>query len=39
MKAEEALKMRDFSAAGDHITENFEKEVKSFKLKVCISKP
>ncbi|KAE9410405.1 hypothetical protein BT96DRAFT_871272 [Gymnopus androsaceus JB14] len=34
VRAEEALKMRDLSAAGDHITENFEKEVKSFKLKV-----
>ncbi|KAJ3736457.1 hypothetical protein DFJ43DRAFT_620909 [Lentinula guzmanii] len=34
LKAEEALKMRDFSAAGDQIAENFEKEVKSFKLKV-----
>ncbi|KAJ3723046.1 hypothetical protein C8R42DRAFT_665133 [Lentinula raphanica] len=34
MKAEEALKMRDFSVAGDQIAENFEKEVKSFKLKV-----
>ncbi|KAF8826666.1 hypothetical protein HHX47_DHR5000109 [Lentinula edodes] len=34
MKAEEALKMRDFSAAGDQLAENFEKEVKSFKLKV-----
>ncbi|KAF9075919.1 hypothetical protein BDP27DRAFT_1314726 [Rhodocollybia butyracea] len=34
MKAEEALKMRDFSAAGDHLAENFDKEVKSFKLKV-----
>ncbi|KAJ4466516.1 hypothetical protein J3R30DRAFT_3587110 [Lentinula aciculospora] len=33
-KAEEALKMRDFSAAGDQLAENFEKEVKSFKLKV-----
>ncbi|KAJ3937364.1 MAG: hypothetical protein NXY57DRAFT_638284 [Lentinula lateritia] len=34
MKAEEALKMRDISAAGDQLAENFEKEVKSFKLKV-----
>ncbi|KIK65344.1 hypothetical protein GYMLUDRAFT_159797 [Collybiopsis luxurians FD-317 M1] len=34
LKAEEALKMRDLSAAGDHLAENFEREVKSFKLKV-----
>ncbi|KAE9403989.1 hypothetical protein BT96DRAFT_917159 [Gymnopus androsaceus JB14] len=33
-KAEEILKMRDFSSAGDHMVDNFEKEVKVFKLKV-----
>lgn len=35
-KAEEILKMRDFSSTGDHVMENFEKEVKVFKLKVLI---
>ena len=35
MKAEETFKMRDLS--GDLLAENFEKEVKNFKLKVCFN--
>ncbi|KAJ3747357.1 hypothetical protein DFH05DRAFT_803600 [Lentinula detonsa] len=33
-KAEEVLKMRDFSSAGDNVVGNLERDVKAFKLKV-----
>lgn len=36
MKAEETFKIKDLS--GDLLAENFEREFKSFKLKVCLKR-
>lgn len=37
LKAEETFKIKDLS--GDLLAENFEREIKNFKLKVCLSRP
>jgi hypothetical protein len=36
LKAEETFKIKDLS--GDLLAENFEREIKNFKLKVCCSR-